>query len=76
MGFWIFKCDPRRYRLSDRVADPNPTITWLVTRYKKEIVPGDTIFLMETGPRRCIRAIMRVDLGPQEMGELESEQMY
>src|SRR5262245_54481687 len=45
MAFWIFKCDPKRYRLSDRLMDPNPEITWMVTRYKKEIAPGDTVFL-------------------------------
>jgi hypothetical protein len=76
MAFWIFKCDPKRYSLTDRMADPTPGISWLVTRYKKEIAPGDTVFLMESGPRRSIRAVMRVDAGPGEMGELEGEQAY
>ena len=76
MSFWIFKCDPKRYRLNDRMADPNPALSWLVTRYKKVIVPGDTALLMETGPRRAIRAVMRIDAGPAEMGELETEQAY
>ncbi len=76
MSFWIFKCDPKRYRLSDRMADPNPTISWLVTRYKKQITAGDIVFLMETGRKRSIRATMRVDVGPQDLAELESEQVY
>lgn len=76
MSYWIFKCDPKRYRLADRVADPMEETTWLVTRYKNEIAPGDTAFLMETGSQRCIRAVMRVDSSPQEMSELESEQRY
>jgi EVE domain-containing protein len=76
MSFWIFKCDPKRYRLSARLADPNPAITWLVTRYKKVIASGDTAFLMEVGPRRAIRAVMRVDAGPCEMAEVDSEQAY
>jgi hypothetical protein len=76
MSYWIFKCDPKRYRLSDRVADPMNETTWLVTRYKNEITPGDTAFLMETGPQRCIRAVMRVDSSPREMAELEAEQQY
>jgi len=76
MSYWIFKCDPRNYRLADRICDPNPTITWWVTKYKKEIGPGDTVFLMETGANRFIRAVMRVDSVPQEMAERESEQAY
>jgi len=76
MAFWIFKCDPKRYRLSERIADPNPGISWLVTRYKNLIAPGDTVFLMEAGPRRSIRAVMRVDSGPADMSELEAEQEY
>jgi hypothetical protein len=58
------------------MTDPNREISWLVTRYKKVIAPGDTAFLMETGPRRAIRAVMRVDAAPADMGELETEQVY
>ena len=76
MATWIFKCDPKLYRLSDRLADPNNAISWLVTKYKNDIQPGDTVFLMETGPKRSILAIMRVDESPQELEELESEQAY
>jgi hypothetical protein len=76
MASWIFKCDPKLYRLSDRLSDPNDSISWLVTRYKKDIMPGDTVFLMETGPKRAILAVMRVDEAPQERAELEHEQAY
>lgn len=76
MAFWIFKCDPKRYCLSDRLMDPNPEITWTVTRYKKEIAPGDTVFLMESGPKRAIRAVIRVNTAPAEMVELETEQTH
>jgi hypothetical protein len=77
MSYWIFKCDPKKYRLGERLAElPNPATTWLVTRYKKEIAPGDTAFLMETGPKRAIRAVMRVDSSPSNMAELSHEQDY
>ena len=76
MSYWIFKCDPERYRLSARLSDSNPAITWLVTRYKKVIAPGDTVFLLESGPRRAFRAVMRVDAGPHDMSEIEGEQSY
>lgn len=77
MSFWIFKCDPKKYALSDRLRDePDSTITWLVTRYKKEIAEGDTVFLMESGPKRAFLAVMRIDSGPTEMSELSHEQPF
>jgi EVE domain len=76
MATWIFKCDPKLYRLSDRLSDPNNMISWLVTKYRNEIQPSDMVFLMETGPKRAILAVMRVDEAPQEREELESEQTY
>jgi hypothetical protein len=47
-----------------------------VTRYKKDIQPGDTVFLMECGPKRAILAVMRVEEAPRDREELESEQAY
>jgi predicted RNA-binding protein with PUA-like domain len=76
MAFWIFKCNPEVYRLDDRLADPNPTISWTVSRHRDEIGPGDTVFLWVTGRTRGIRAVMRVDHAPREMPELETEQQY
>jgi hypothetical protein len=76
MALWIFKCNPEIYRLEDRLADPNPTLTWTVSRHREEIGPGDTVFLWVTGRNRGIRAVMRVDQAPHEMDEMESEQRY
>jgi 5-methylcytosine-specific restriction enzyme A len=76
MAFWLFKYRPDRYRLADRMVDPNPVITWTVTRFRNDIRPGDTAFLWETGRRRGIRAVMRVDEPPRDMAELETEQAY
>ena len=76
MAYWIFKYNPEKYRLADRLADPNPDITWTVSRYRDQIAPGDTIFIWETGPERGIRAVLRAVATPQHMAELESEQPY
>ena len=45
MAFWIFKFNPDRYRLADRLADPTPTLTWTVSRFRDEINAGDTVLL-------------------------------
>jgi hypothetical protein len=76
MAFWIFKCNPEKYRLEDRLLDPNPKLTWTVSRHREEIKAGDTVFLWMTGSDRGIRAVMRVDEAPVLMRELESEQAY
>jgi predicted RNA-binding protein with PUA-like domain len=76
MAFWIFKCNPENYRLNDRLADPNPKISWTISRHREEIGPGDTVFLWVTGRNRGIRGVMRVDEAPRLMSEIESEQPY
>jgi hypothetical protein len=76
MAYWIFKCNPERYKLEERLADANPTTTWLVTRYRNEIGPGDIVFLWQTGVDRGIRAVIRVDEAPKDMRELEHERPY
>ena len=76
MAYWIFKCNPEKYRLADRLADPNNTLTWTVSQHRDAIGPGDTAFIWETGQNRGIRAVMRVDEAPREMAELETEQVY
>jgi EVE domain len=76
MAYWIFKYNPAFYRLDDRLADPDPDITWTVSRYRDEIAPGDTIFIWQTGRDRGIRAILRAEAAPEDMAEIESELPY
>jgi hypothetical protein len=79
MAYWISKYTLDRYHLADRMADPNPVMTWAVTRYRDEVSPGDTIFLWQTDPdtgKRGIYAVLRANAGPCEMAELESEQRF
>lgn len=76
MAYWIFKFNPEKYRLADRLADPNPLMTWTVTRYRDQVAPGDTVFLWETGPNRGIRAVLKIEEPPRDMPEWESEQVY
>jgi hypothetical protein len=76
LAYWIFKYNPEIYRFSDRMGDPNPTISWRVSQHRDEIAPGDTAFIWETGARRGIRGVIRVNEPPGDRAELESEQAY
>ena len=73
MSYWIFKCNPARFRIDERLADPEPETSWLVTRYRDEIVPGDTAFIWRTGKVGGICAVMSVDTFPQEVGEVPAD---
>jgi hypothetical protein len=76
MSYWIFKCDPDSFRLDARFADPFPTISWIVTRYRDQIERDDTALVWQTGPKRGFRAILQLDSDPKIMPELKSEQKY
>jgi hypothetical protein len=76
MKYWIFKCNTKGYRLDKRLVDPNPKISWRVTRYREEISPRDVAFVWETGAHRGIRAMIKIDGDPEERCELPEEQQY
>jgi hypothetical protein len=76
MNCWIFKCNPDRYRLDERLSDPESLTTWLVSRYRERIAAGDLVFIWQTGGERGIRATIRIDSSPEDMPELDNEQKY
>ena len=76
MTDWLFQCNPNYYRLRDRLADPNPALTWRVQRYAKEIAEGDTVFVWSSRPDPGLYAVLRVDAAPEEMVEPQSERRY
>ena len=76
MSHWIFKANPEKYRLQARLRDPNPAISWRVSRYRNEIRPGDTAFVWQTGKERGLCATLRIDSAPREIDELSREIPY
>jgi len=76
VSYWIFKANPQRFRIEERLKDPRPQTTWLVTRYRDEIKPGDVAFIWCGGRESGIRAVMRVDSRPELRDELEHERPY
>src|SRR5205814_10709826 len=76
MRYWIFKCNPKKYRIDDRLKDPEKRITWKVTRYKDQIQKGDVAFIWRSGPKRGICAVMRIDCNAIEIKDIETEVKY
>jgi hypothetical protein len=69
--YWLFCCDPKRYSLDERLRDPNPRMTWRVTRYHDDIAAGDLVFVWLTGPERGIRALLHVTSSAEVVDRLE-----
>ncbi len=76
MNHWIFQANPDRYRLQDRLCNPNPEISWRTSRYRDEIFPGDRAYVWQSGKNRGLCATLKVETAPEEMHELSSELRY
>jgi predicted RNA-binding protein with PUA-like domain len=76
MAYWLFKCDPSKYRIDKCLTDKEPRISWLVTRYRNKIAPSDLAFILRTGRDGGIVAVMRIDEESAEKSELDRELPY
>jgi hypothetical protein len=76
MNYWIFRCNPAKYRIDDRLAFPEPRITWRVSRYSAGIAPGDIAFIWRGGNTPGICAVIAIDSYPQKMAELDHEKPF
>lgn len=72
MKYWLICCDPKTYPLDERLEDPDPRMTWRVTRYHDDIAAGDLAFVWLTGPERGIRALLHVTSSAEVVDRLES----
>ena len=75
MRYWIFKCNPKSYRIDDRLRDPDPEIDWRVTRYWDEVAPGDIAFVWRTGEQRGICAVLCIK-SKAEIGQAPKRDKY
>src|SRR5688572_21187044 len=81
MRYWLFKTNPStEYDIDERLRHPEPRITWRVTRYAKEIEPGDVAFVWRCGRDpsrdRGICAVVEIEARPREMPEPALEQHF
>jgi predicted RNA-binding protein with PUA-like domain len=76
MNYWIFKANPKLYRIDERLQNEEPNTTWKITRYKDQIHTGDLAFIWRTGNPPAICALMKIDAEPEEMEEIEIERPY
>jgi len=66
LNYWIFKVNPKHYRIDDRLLNLAPQLTWMVTRYRERIKKGDTVFIWRAGTPRGICAVLEIEACPYE----------
>jgi len=77
MRHWIFKANPEKYKLAERLLDPLCLTTWKVNdEYRRHVTIGDTAFIFRTGTQRGIVGALRVISEPRHMEEIETERPY
>ena len=59
MAYWLFQGNPKYYRIIDGIRD-SEKMPWLVTRYAKDIAPGDGVLVWVSGKEAGIHAIAQV----------------
>ena len=59
MAFWLFQGNPQYYRVLDAIKELEQ-MPWLVTRYAKDIIPGDGVIIWISGKQGGIYATAEV----------------
>jgi len=64
MAYWLFQGNPKYYRIIDGIRDFTQ-MPWLVTRYAKEMQPGDGVLIWMSGKDAGVYAISELLEPPQ-----------
>lgn len=67
MAYWLFQGNPKYYRIIDAIRDFEQ-MPWLVTRYGKDIAPGDGVLIWKSGQDAGVYAIAEI-IEPPKMLE-------
>jgi hypothetical protein len=68
MKSWLFQANPKYSQILEAIQERDG-IYWLVTRYDREIAPGDRVLIWIAGKQAGIYAIAEVVEAPQFMDE-------
>jgi EVE domain len=73
--FWLFQANPKYSQILEAIQKLDG-IYWLVTRYDKEITPGDRVLIWIAGKQAGVYAIAQVSEAPQFMDEPLSKTLH
>jgi len=75
MAYWLFQGNPKYYRVLDAIRDFEQML-WLVTRYGKDIAPGDGVLVWVSGKEAGIYAIATVTEPAQVITKLPDRKYW
>lgn len=76
MAYWLFKYDPLKFNFKALAASRGRELNWRVTRFRKEMTPGDIVFVWCGGKTQAVVAWLRIIDSPKLMPESENDQRY
>lgn len=75
MTYWLFQGNPKYYRVIDGIRDFEQ-MPWLVTRYAKDIAPGDGVLVWVSGKEAGIYALAEVTEPAQVLSQLPDRKYW
>lgn len=69
MAYWLFQGNPKYYRITEGIRDFTQ-MPWLVSRYAKEMQPGDGVLVWKAGQDAGVYAIAEIIETPKLMSDL------
>lgn len=75
MAYWLFQGNPKYYRIIDGIRDFEK-MPWLVTRYAKDIAPGDGVLVWVSGKEAGIYALAEVTEPAQVLSKLPDQKYW
>ena len=75
MTYWLFQGNPKYYRVIDGIRDFEQ-MPWLVTRYAKDIAPGDGVLVWVSGKEAGIYALAQVTEPAQVLSQLPDRKYW
>ncbi|MFZ1752369.1 MAG: EVE domain-containing protein [Caldilineaceae bacterium] len=75
-SIWLFQANPRYYDLATELQAINvgDSDSWVVTRYREEMQPGDIVLIWQSGRQAGLYAIGQLTDEPEPVEERASEQ--
>lgn len=75
MAYWLFQGNPKYYRIIEGIRDFEQ-MPWLVTRYAKDIAPGDGVLVWVSGKEAGIYALAEVTEPTQVLSQLPDRKYW
>ena len=69
MAYWLFQGNPKYYRVLDAIRD-FAQMPWLITRYAKDMQPGDGVLIWISGANAGVYAMAEILEQPKLIKDL------